>query len=407
MQIGEVMLPVLRSAVKIQVKKTASKLPKIKKERELPLISFTKNLYDDHHLKDTYLIGVQHIVSSTYVMLQAFLEKGLSKSNLSLIGKCYSTNPSIYQSLVRNGIDVCSSSLVFDSNKAFDSQFKKNIRNFLKNRYSHLAKFKKIIVLDDGGELLSLVNELFVHSECEIIGIEQTTAGFEKVKNINPTFPIINVARSWAKLTHESPFIVRVAIECFLRHFSRLPLKKQPKKILVIGNGAIGSNIYSLMKESYEIEIFDLNQAKSSISLENFTSSLKEFDMIIGCTGKTSISFNQYRYLKKGAILMSLSSSDREFEAHKLRKKLGVPLGCHQDILVDNIYLMNCGFPINFDSNYKAVDIPELQLTRSLLLSAVLQAATHKIDCAGFIPLNETYQQAIVDQYLTITHPSK
>ena len=372
------------------------------KTRDLPLINFSKGLYKGTPLNGVYLIGLQHIVSSTYVMLQALFEKGLSKHNVSLIGKCYSTDPDVYQDMLQAGIDACPSSLVFDSQKSFDDQFKKNVKAFLASRYEIISKFKKIIILDDGGELLSLANEVFSDTTCELIGVEQTTAGFEKVKNINPGFPIINVARSWAKLTYEPPFIVRGAIESFFRRFSRLPIHKKLKKILIIGNGALGSSIYALLKDDYSVNTFDTNQSKSDIQLDKFEASLKEFDLIIGCTGKKSILAEQYHLLKKGVILMSVSSSDREFDAEKLRKKIQVPLHCHQDICVDNIYLMNCGFPINFDSNFKAIDIDEFQLTRSLLLCAVLQATTNKVDCSGFVNLNENNQKKIIDYYLKI-----
>ncbi|NNM43528.1 MAG: hypothetical protein HKM07_04230 [Chlamydiae bacterium] len=375
------------------------------KARDLPLINFAKDLYKGTPLNGVYLIGLQHIVSSTYVMLQALFEKGLSKHNVSLIGKCYSTDPDVYQDMLQAGIDACPSSLVFDSQKSFDDQFKKNVKAFLTSRYEIISKFKKIIILDDGGELLSLASEVFSDTTCELIGVEQTTAGFEKVKSINPGFPIINVARSWAKLTYESPFIVRGAIESFFRRFSNLPIHKKLKNILIIGNGAIGSSIYTMLKDDYAVTIFDREQSKSNIQLDNFEASLKEFDLIIGCTGKKALRSDQYHLLKKGAILMSVSSSDREFDAEKLRQKTGVPLHCHQDICVDNIYLMNCGFPINFDSNYKEIDIDEFQLTRSLLLCAVLQGATNRVDCAGFINLNEKHQKVIVNQYLSI-YPS-
>lgn len=375
-------------------------------ERDLPLLDFTRALFQGTPLKDVYLIGAQHILSSTYTLLQHLMEKGLSKSNISLIGKCYSTNPSTFQMMVETGIDVCPSSQAFDYKKSFDTEYRKHMKEFLKQRYETISKFKKIIVLDDGGELLALASEMFADSQCELVGVEQTTAGFEKLKDKQLGFPIVNVARSWAKLNYESPFIVRIAMERFFAHFLRLPIHKNLKNILIIGNGAIGSNIHSFLKDKYDVTIFDTDPTKSQISAEDFKSSLGEFDLIVGCTGKKTIQAHHHPLLKKGVILMSVSSSDREFDAESLRKKAKKTiLDCHEDLYIDDICLLNCGFPVNFDDDYASVDSDELQLTRSLLFSAILQAATNTVDYSGFINLNEDHQHMIIREYLHLYPP--
>ena len=60
------------------------------------------------------------------------------------------------------GINVDQKSLDFDSHKSFDRQFSKDVKNFLKNLCrKDLSKYEKIIILDDGGQLLIHANKFF------------------------------------------------------------------------------------------------------------------------------------------------------------------------------------------------------------------------------------------------------
>ncbi len=63
---------------------------------------------------------------------------------------------------------------------------------------------------------------------------------------------------------------------------------------------------------------------------------------------------------------------------------------------------MNCGFPINFSSQYRAIDSDDLQLTRSLLLSAILQANNHTDIKKGFVPLDIENQRDIIQKYCSL-----
>ncbi len=172
--------------------------------RKLPLLDFTATLYPGTVLSEVYIICAQHLVSTTYSLFHALFKLGLKPSNLSAIGKCYSTDPQAYREMKKMGIDVCPSSLIFDSHRPFDKQYRENIKAFIDQRLKSLTNtnYKKIIILDDGGELISAVNTA-LRGSTTIIGIEQTSSGFHKLKHKNIRFPIINVARSPAKLNYE------------------------------------------------------------------------------------------------------------------------------------------------------------------------------------------------------------
>lgn len=375
--------------------------------RKLPLLDFTTTLYPDIDLQDVYIICAQHLVSTTYSLFHTLLKLGLKPSNLSAIGKCYSTDPQAYEEMKKIGIDVCSSSMEFDSHRPFDDQYRENIKIFIKQRLKKLTGkgFKKIIILDDGGELISAANSILELTE-NVIGVEQTSSGFRKLKNKKLKFPIINVARSPAKLNYESPIIAKLVVDTLVRRIEKFQLK--PREVLIIGNGPIGSQIHEVLKNDYQVSIFDEDSSKSSLSPEEFEKSLRKFDLIIGCTGKTVLGPNQYKLLKKNVILVSASSSDREFDAINLRNKLPLVTNCHENLLSSGIYLVNCGFPINFAAEYREIDTDELQLTRSLLLASILQAYSHfGLSKRRFIPLDVENQREILQRYFTIFAPKK
>lgn len=366
--------------------------------RYLPLLDYVKNQFDRDVLKNTYILAAQHLVSTSHALFEAFFECGLERDSLSLIGKCYSTNPEIYHILREQGIDVCPSSISFDPMRSFDEQYKQNVREFFSRKIAEgvFEKGKKIIILDDGGFLLEAANE-YVTDHQMIVGIEQTTSGYMKLKDQFLKFPIVNLARSFAKLEYESPIIAQLIKDSLVRHLSNLKLK--PKKPLIIGNGAIGQAIYSALASDYpKTKVFDVDVTRSHIFPDEFAKILQESDLIIGCVGKTVVPQAQHHLLKKGAVLISASSSDREFDAVFLREKGAFDIDCHAHLHLSGVYLMNSGFPINFDNHYREIDVDELQLTRTLIFASVMQASLLQIE-SGFIPLKSDWQRDIVNKF--------
>lgn len=367
--------------------------------RNLPLINFTTELYPDADLKDTYIICAQHLVSTTYSLFHALLNLGIKPYNISAIGKCYSTDPEAYLEMEKIGIDVCSTSLLFDSHRSFDQQYSENVKNFLNERRLKIMskEFKKIIVLDDGGELILKIND--VAKRPNVVGIEQTSSGFYKLRSETIRFPIINVARSYAKINFESPVIANLVVDALMQQIKHLHLERA----LIIGSGSIGSHVNDVFKSICEISTYDKIFSRSSINTVDFIKSLSFFDVIIGCTGQTVLGPEHYSLLKEGAVLVSASSSDREFDAVHLRRKASIISNCHENLYIEGIQLINCGFPVNFSSQFRSIDVEELQLTRSLLLSAVLQANSHSnVSKSGFIDLDIENQMEIIRKYLSL-----
>lgn len=376
-------------------------------QRHLPLLDHTQAIYRKISLEEIYLICAQHVVSSTYSLLHALFQQGLDPENFSIIGKCYSTDPRVANFLQSEGLDLCPSSLSFNSHKPFDDQYQRHMKKFLESRLDRLAqrKYKKIVILDDGGELLVLANKIMPRN-VPIIGIEQTSSGYRRLESENLRFPVINMARSEAKLRHESPIIAKLVSSRLQEHLPLLPIK--PGKILVIGRGAIGAEVVGSLGGQYEVDAFDIMPGKNSLGSTDLINHLHQFNMIIGCTGKTSLPFNLYSHLQKdGVVLVSASSSDREFEAAKFRQQLPRIKDCHQNLSYGNVHLLNCGFPINFDAGYDQLDGELLQLTRSLLLISILQASSMDMCPGGLVPLDMEMQRDVLAEYFSLKQPER
>lgn len=364
---------------------------------KMPLLEHVKSLYPLLSFDKVLVIGCQHILATTHWMFRSLYDQGLKPENIYLLGKCYSTSKSVWKEMQEEGIRVSPLSFYFESHQDFDGQFYRMAALFLDKIVAEvdLSQFEKIIIVDDGGQLLNLSTEK-LKGHTHIIGVEQTTSGYEKIKDQALPFPVINVARSPAKLIYESPMIAQLVVEKALKRIDLLPRKSE--HILILGNGAIGSAIHAKVQHDYQVQIYDKKHGQCG-SLESY---LPKADLIIGCTGKTSLPYTYHSYLKKGSILFSASSSDREFDGAYFRQKASKPRHCHQDIEASGIHLLNCGFPINFYGGRHSVAPSKIQLTRALLLSALLQACGTSRTDPEIIPLDIEVQREIITRYLEL-----
>jgi len=359
------------------------------------LLAYVKTLFPRADLKDTLLITCQHVLGKQVDLLDMLIRIGLSPENVYWLGKCYSTNKETADILEKKGIYLHSASREFDSHVAFDDQHKEAVIELLEQvkKEKSGVEFKHVIILDDGGELISASNELLSDWK-NIVGVEWTSSGFNRLKDMNINFPIINMARSEAKLIIESPFIAEQAVGRIVQHLEKL---NQPKA-LVIGGGYIGTNIVSLLESKYEVHSYDIVIERSKYHKDEFANILGLYDVIIGCTGEIVVSQEHYVNIKKGALLISVSSSDREFSAVNLRKQAAKITSPHGDLIIDGIGLINCGFPITFDGSAHPIAEKKIAITIALAFASVCQALETK-NKNGFIDLNKEIQQKIIDNF--------
>ena len=368
--------------------------------RDLPLLEYIFSVFKNKiNLEKTLIICTQHIVATTYTMFHYLFRLGLKPQNLLVIGKCYSSFPTAYKELEKIGVRIAPSSLEFNSYKSFDYEFDRSIDLFLNDIFSKpMDTFEKIIVLDDGGHLLSKIPPYFKNYN-NVVGIEQTSSGYNRLKENKLFFPIINLARSSLKLKRETPIIMNIIKKKIGNYIS---LSNGKNKIaLIMGNGILGNTMYEILNPCFNAFLFDKLPEKYHMKNENLDDVLKKADLIIGCTGTISLSHEKHALLKKNVTLISISSSDREFDSVYLRKKYKFINNCHTDIQVNGITLTNCGFPINFDDDYEAIDPNDFQLTRALIFSSIYQAYFEKNE-TKWIELDKSLQNILEKYFISI-----
>lgn len=363
----------------------------------LPLV---ESLIDDHEkvdLSNVRIIGAQHILETTHAMFRSLYRLGLKPENISLIGKCYSTCREVYEEMVADGINVSEASFSYNSHISYDELYSQEVEKFLASHLSDLIenKYDRIIVLDDGGKCIRFLNT-HKTSDTPMTAIEQTSAGYHAIKDLPLTIPVINVARSPVKLNYESPMIAQAAAERLYQSLQQRDIL--PSRALIIGGGAIGQAMKNHLKEEMEIYIYDENPKLSDFSCE-LEAIISKFPLIIGCTGTTSVGKRLHPKIAPGTVLVSASSSDREFDAVHLRRLLPPATDCFQDVFVEEKLLVKSGFPVNFDGERENIDPEKIQLTIALITAGILQAQFTNFEETSIIPIQSYLEDKILSNF--------
>jgi S-adenosylhomocysteine hydrolase len=321
----------------------------------------------------------------------------LDPGKVFLLGKCYSSSPEVFSDLYRSGFQVSFKSFAYNSHMRFDQLYKQTIDLFVREAISKMRfeEIDRLIVLDDGGYLIAAIEALADELPVPIVCIEQTSSGFRHLDQLALRMPVINVARSQAKLTLEAPFIVESALQRFQHCVS--DEEWQDKKVLILGCGAIGTALREeLRREKVAVACYD----PALHNPETFVVRLQEADVIFGCSGTASLKYEDFSLLKQGATLASVSSSDREFEAYRFRQQFPVSSNCLHTYTDSKIRLLQSGFPINFWGSRNNMEMWKIQLTMSLLMSGVFQSLRVRPEQKGFIPVDQGIERQLVDAFM-------
>jgi len=334
-------------------------------------------------LKNTYILACQHILEPQEKMFVLLSEFGVPTENFNILGKIYSTNFEVLQELQNDGFRTIQPN--FDLSRTFDEQHKENCNNLF-DLYNQIMKdCKRLIVVDDGAELLNRLNQE-ANSGIEIIGVEQTSSGFRKLENQKLKFPVINVARSAIKLNKESPLIARLGCDRINDAIKKYNIAEP--RILVVGLGPMGNNTLLILKEEgYSVIGHDTVSNSGAEIVELILKN--KINVLIGVTGSSILSEQQIQGLEadlsENLHLISMSSSDREFPSAFIRKNSELDKNTHGDSVWKRIVLINNGFPITFKGKrYESTPI-EIEKTIALIYGSILYAATNDLPIPGLM----------------------
>lgn len=371
-------------------------------------------------LEKTLIYYVHHPLQTSINVIDSMVKLGARYDNIFVLGKKYSQCDEVVSSLKSRGVHYQSCSMQLRIGQ-YATSFIRDI-NWLWFQLSlHLNdEIENILVLDHGGHAITYVpSELLEHYK--IIGIEKTSAGFfDMDKRGLPPFPMIDVANCAAKRYLESPLIANAVVN---KIFSLLPEPSMKLHYGVVGLGAIGKAIIErLVERGQKLVIFDVNSELMKpyehdsrfVCAKDTRDLIATCDWIFGCSGRdiSESSLDQLRITPRDKTLVSCSSEDKEFLSllrfvDKQKPLIFDPLDTieYHSELGATIRLIRGGFPANFDSSGESVPAHEIQLTRALVVGAVLQAVQFFNDeeilaQTAIHPLDFDVQRFIVSEWL-------
>lgn len=343
-------------------------------------------------------------------MLESIHDLGLRRDYMHLRGKAYSTHKPTLINLQRLGYAAADASGTLELG-SYGKHLLKQVEAMWRSFSQTLEIGDRIIVLDDGGYTLrSCPSEVL--SKHEVYGIEQTSSGIWDQPAME-MMPVINVAASAAKVLIEP----RIVAESVKLRIGSLIEGLRPRSVGVIGYGNVGKAIYDHMSERYETFVHDhsLSEAERRIlggkAIEGLAALYGRADVILSSTGR-DVSRPEWLFNSTGdRTLVSLSSGDVEFNwlirscGPYLEEPLTSPLQTLH-IRTPNGHLIRVlrgGMVANFTGESESGPEVLIQMTRGLLLGAVIQIARDRDKLStrkGAIMLDPAIQKSVMDLWL-------
>ena len=246
---------------------------------------------------------------------------------------------------------------------------------------------EKILLFDIGG-YFAHIHETWPVTILERIAliIEDTENGYQKYEHVigdserkkqNYPFKVISVARSPLK----EDFLVGQSV-----FFSADALMREDGKLIqylkcgILGYGKIGRSIAShLLQRGVKPAVYDTNPLKRVSAFNELNripdrdSIIKESDILFSATGNKSLKIEDFRELKNGCYIFSVTSSDDEleleftgeYEKQEVRKHIFK----YSNENMNYFFLVNDGNAVNFI--YNAVMGDFIHLVRAEMILAI------------------------------------
>jgi S-adenosylhomocysteine hydrolase len=374
-------------------------------------------------LEGVSALFIQHQFGNQVPQARAMLELGLEPEHLFWLDVPYTSNASVREALVDLGIPRRNMISAHDYQvlDPYAPYQRRRVQSIIHSVLSDPPE--RLLVLDDGAYFLEAAS-CFVKRLPDVVVVEQTARGLIKMASsaamrlYAQSIPVVNVARSIPKKTLEPPFIGRAVCAALLRNLHDRFSTHHRGRCLILGFGAIGSQVATFVSKYLGfphdlIHVFDpeplrIREAHDrGYSLWEREDLNTRFQLVIGCSGHSSLTVHDYVYLEDGAILASASSGSVELSREEfieladsseiddieiMRQGLN-EANIHSDLrfqLVDReATFLNAGFPVNFDGRVNCVPSRFMQPTATMMVAASVQA----ISCTakGLVELDPSF----------------
>jgi D-isomer specific 2-hydroxyacid dehydrogenase, NAD binding domain len=344
---------------------------------------------------DTALVAVQHMLKQTVDLFQTVVTMGLDVKNIFALGKVYSNNVEIIETLREMGVTVVESDKPPPGE--FQYCFEQDTERLWRVATEQISRrrIKRVLVLDDGGVCITSTPPEILQ-RFAVCGVEQTSLGMFLFEVKPPPFAVMSWARAAVKLEIGGPIFSQWFIDRLNREFLR-GRTLQGERLGVIGVGSIGRGVANLAaKQGNEVLYCDPNtDLRHTLServtrVDSVEDLLLRCDYILGCSGRNPFKDNWPLRHKPGIRLFSASSGDQEFGPiiKDLKQKPAFKVAPDTWDIVSNhgpsgpIHVAYMGYPYSFVSRgVEAVPTEIVQFDTGGLLAALVQARLFLEEC--------------------------
>lgn len=284
-------------------------------------------LLGDHKpLKGAKLVAIQHFLPTFGAVLRELERAGVAKDDMRLIGKSYSTVDEMYAWLVGNGYDAHPGS-IGGSASSVEEHLKAAAKDTLQELFAGIdpkTSTERFVLADDGGKLLLALHQFFPQYAHLCCGFEQTARGIQVLEQMQKDgipilCPIVNMAHSALKAKTEIPLIGANIVFDSLQYLDEIKVPR-PKTATVLGYGPVGQQAArALRAEGIDVVVYDPSPARQREMVADGYAVLSQQqacahgDLVVGCTGRGSLTLDDLVGLKDGAVLANGASGNHEF----------------------------------------------------------------------------------------------
>jgi len=287
-------------------------------------------------MKGVRMASVQHLFPTTEGLFRAFTLAGAPPEDHIVGGKNYSTNVEAYHRMDAEGYDTHWMAAPRAREAGLDAEkvVKDMARAQLERMFADTPPDAKVappfLLLDDGGKLIDCLHREFPERVHQCVAVEQTDRGIQVLEKLEDDgiavgCPVVNMARSWCKKDIEGPVIGESVVFHMEHALDQLAVDPKEKTACLVGFGAVGEAVAaSLLRRGYTVVVTDPDPAAQQRAQDMGCTPMAKEDalaqghVLVGCTGKQSVTLDDLERLPDGAVLVNAASGNHELSLHEL-----------------------------------------------------------------------------------------
>lgn len=375
-------------------------------------------------LKQANVLWVSHLLGDIVPMGFALKDAGAESSRTIVVGTPYGTNPSVKACLEDMGFSVRKPRLDV-------ADYQRQVKQAIDDAIAlHRKNGEPIVVLDDGGLVSHLLHDdpAYKPYRKKFRIVEQTTGGVLLAEKHALESVVVNVARSRSKNV-EGEAIGEVVAAKIVQALQRFGSGLGGKQLVLNGYGVIGPHIASeMLARGAQVTIVERNRERAAAakkagfrvilddpadpsSQRARKAALQRADLLVGATGRNTVSLEDMKLLKDGAAMASASSKRVELAMEDLEKHATLREQIvNDDVLISlptaryelagrSLFVIGDGFPVNFDGGVQSVPPEKIQLTDAAMLAALFQASRVGSTQTGLIELDPEIDERLLHRH--------